>query len=61
MGSNLGYPREAGGRSGGCGMYVGANDLLFAAHARRLGLALITNNIEEFSRVAGLKLANWAA
>jgi tRNA(fMet)-specific endonuclease VapC len=39
---------------------IGANDLLIAAHARSLGLTLITNKTEEFSRVGGLALENWA-
>ncbi len=38
---------------------IGANDLLIAAHARSLGLTLITNNTNEFSRVEGLALENW--
>ena len=43
------------------GKLIGANDLLIAAHARGLGLTLITNNIREFSRVRGLQLENWTA
>jgi tRNA(fMet)-specific endonuclease VapC len=39
---------------------IGANDLLIAAHARYLGLTLVTNNTREFSRVQGLKVENWA-
>ena len=42
------------------GSLIGANDLLIAAHARSLGLTLITNNTSEFSRVPGLDLENWA-
>jgi len=42
------------------GKLIGANDLFIAAHARGLGLTLITNNTEEFSRVDGLALENWA-
>ena len=41
------------------GTRIGANDLLIAAHARALGLTLITNNTREFDRVAGLKVENW--
>ena len=41
------------------GQMIGANDLFIAAHARSLGLRLITNNIAEFSRVNGLILENW--
>jgi tRNA(fMet)-specific endonuclease VapC len=42
------------------GTIIGANDLLIAAHARFLGLKLVTNNVREFSRVPGLKIENWA-
>jgi len=42
------------------GEMMGANDLLIAAHARCLGLTLVTNNMGEFSRVGGLALENWA-
>ena len=42
------------------GTIIGANDLLIAAHARCLGLTLITNNTREFARVPGLKIENWA-
>ncbi len=42
------------------GTMIGANDLLIAAHARCLGLTLVTNNTREFSRVQGLKTENWA-
>lgn len=41
------------------GNLIGANDLLIAAHARALGLILVTNNTREFERVEGLKLENW--
>jgi tRNA(fMet)-specific endonuclease VapC len=42
------------------GTMIGANDLLIAAHARSLGLTLITNNTREFRRVRGLSIENWA-
>jgi tRNA(fMet)-specific endonuclease VapC len=41
------------------GAMIGANDLFIAAHARALGLTLVTNNTAEFERVDGLKLENW--
>jgi tRNA(fMet)-specific endonuclease VapC len=41
------------------GALIGANDLFIAAHARALGLTLVTNNTAEFERVAGLALENW--
>lgn len=43
------------------GAMIGANDLLIAAHARSLELTLVTNNTDEFARVSGLELENWAA
>lgn len=62
----LDYPGEAAlhyGRIRGAlkvaGQMIGANDLLIAAHARALGLILVTNNTREFARVQGLKLENW--
>jgi tRNA(fMet)-specific endonuclease VapC len=41
------------------GKPIGPNDLFIAAHARSLGLTLVTDNIREFSRVDGLKVENW--
>ena len=41
------------------GTMIGANDLLIAAHARNLGLTLITNNTREFRRVRNLSIDNW--
>lgn len=41
------------------GATIGANDLFIAAHARYLGLTLVTNNTREFGRVTGLKVENW--
>ena len=41
------------------GVMIGANDLFTAAHARALGLRLVTNNSAEFERVGGLALDNW--
>ena len=38
---------------------IGANDLFITAHARSLGLGLVTNNIGEFNHVKGLLLENW--
>lgn len=39
---------------------IGANDLLIAAHARSLGLTLVSNNLKEFDKVEGLFTENWA-
>ena len=41
------------------GEMIGANDLFIAAHARSMGLTLVTNNVAEFERVHGLSLENW--
>ena len=41
------------------GQMIGANDLFIAAHARGLGVTLVTNNVAEFGRVKGLDLENW--
>ncbi len=41
------------------GAMIGANDLFIAAHARGLGITLVTNNSEEFRRVPGLAIENW--
>ena len=37
------------------GAMIGANDLFIAAHARALGLTLVTNNTAEFERVERLR------
>jgi tRNA(fMet)-specific endonuclease VapC len=34
-------------------------DMLIAAHALSLNTILVTNNIKEFGRVAGLLLEDW--
>ena len=34
-------------------------DILIGAHARSLGLTLVTNNRREFDRMPGLKVENW--
>lgn len=41
------------------GQPIGAMDLLIAAHARALNLILVTNNVNEFSRIPGLQIENW--
>jgi tRNA(fMet)-specific endonuclease VapC len=43
------------------GALIGANDLFIAAHARALGLTLLTNNTAEFERVSDLAIENWTA
>ena len=41
------------------GQPIGHNDLLIAAHARALGVTLVTANLREFSRVPGLTVESW--
>ncbi len=41
------------------GQIIGLNDLLIGAHARALGLTLVTDNVGEFGRIPGLNLENW--
>lgn len=41
------------------GTMIGTNDLFIAAHARFLGLTLVTNNAGEFGRVPSLMFENW--
>ena len=43
------------------GAMIGANDLFIAAHARCLGLTLVTNNSDEFNRIPQLRIENWTA
>jgi tRNA(fMet)-specific endonuclease VapC len=38
-----------------CGSY----DMLIGAHARSLGMTLVTNNRREFDRMPGLTVENW--
>lgn len=41
------------------GQIIGANDLLIAAQALALNCTLVTDNEQEFGRVADLQLENW--
>jgi len=41
------------------GTLIGPLDLLIAAHARSLGAAVVTGNVDEFRRVGGLKVVPW--
>ena len=38
---------------------IGSNDLLIAAHAVSLDVALVTNNVREFERIDGLRVERW--
>ncbi len=42
------------------GTPIGTMDMLIAGHAMSKGYTLVTNNVREFERVAGLKIENWA-
>jgi tRNA(fMet)-specific endonuclease VapC len=41
------------------GTKIGSLDLLIGAHALTLGVTLVTHNTREFSRIKGLRLADW--
>ncbi len=39
---------------------IGANDLWIACHALAIDATIVTNNVSEFERVAGLNIENWS-
>lgn len=41
------------------GKTIGVNDLHIGAHARSEGFIVVTNNLGEFERIAGLRMENW--
>jgi tRNA(fMet)-specific endonuclease VapC len=41
------------------GQPIGPTDLFIAAHARALGVTLVTHNVAEFRRVRALTVENW--
>ena len=41
------------------GTPIGAHDMLIAAHARAIDATCVTNNVNEFRRVPGLKVESW--
>jgi tRNA(fMet)-specific endonuclease VapC len=43
------------------GTPIGPNDLIIAATARAHGFILVTHNVDEFGRVAGLRIEDWEA
>jgi tRNA(fMet)-specific endonuclease VapC len=45
----------------GQGQLIGPNDMLIAAVARSCDAVLVTHNIREFNRVAGLRVEDWLA
>ena len=42
------------------GRRIGENDTMIAGHALSQGCTLVTNNVREFARVAGLKIEDWS-
>jgi tRNA(fMet)-specific endonuclease VapC len=38
---------------------IGPYDMLIGAHAKSLGLTLVTNNVKEFERIKELNIENW--
>lgn len=43
------------------GTPIGPYDTMIAAHAKHLGLTLVTDHERELARVAGLRVENWRA
>lgn len=41
------------------GTPIGPYDMMLSGHARAHGLIMVTNNLKEFERVAGLRCENW--
>jgi tRNA(fMet)-specific endonuclease VapC len=41
------------------GNRIGSMDMLISAHALRLKVTLVTNNIKEFQRIPSLELEDW--
>jgi len=41
------------------GTLIGAMDMMIAAHAKSIKGVLVTNNQKHFTKVKGLKIANW--
>ena len=41
------------------GTPIGSMDLLIAAHTLFLDSVLVTDNVREFERIAGMKVENW--
>lgn len=41
------------------GTPIGPYDQMIAGHARSRGLILVTNNLQEFNRVPGLRVEDW--
>jgi len=41
------------------GITIGPLDMLISSHAKSLNVILVTNNVREFERIAGLRIENW--
>lgn len=41
------------------GQPIGPYDMMIGAHALHLGCVLVTDNVDEFCRIQGLKVENW--
>lgn len=41
------------------GTPIGPMDMLIAAHAKSLGMTIVTNNTREFKRIPDLKIEDW--
>ena len=41
------------------GVPIGPLDMLIASHAKSLDVILVTNNVRQFERIAGLRIENW--
>lgn len=50
---------EIRARLAAAGTPIGGYDVMIAGHARSAGLAVVTNNIREFSRVPALEVVDW--
>jgi len=50
---------EVKGKLTKAGLIIGENDTAIAGHAIASGCTLVTNNVREFSRVAGLDYEDW--
>ena len=42
------------------GKPIGSMDMLIGAHARALGVTMVTNNVREFKQIEGLKVIDWS-
>lgn len=50
---------NVGAQLAAAGLPIGMADALLAAHAKSLGLVMVTRNVKHFRRVRGLVVENW--